>query len=92
QGEALVRERTSREFMVEFKDRFDDGMICVLLEEKCGIPALSDSSKVQSAGSKADALPASIADEIDAMWAQRVKPVTGHASFAELAAEIEALA
>ena len=91
QIEELVLERTSREFMVEHKDRFDDGMICVLLEEKCGIPANSDSSKVQASGSSVDALPASVAQEIDRMWAERIEPVTGHAHYASLAAEIEAL-
>ena len=90
--EALVMERTSREFMVEYKDRFDDGMFCAVLEEKCGIPANSDSSKVQSSGSSASALPDSVAQAIDAMWAERIAPVTGHADYASLAAEIDALA
>jgi hypothetical protein len=89
--EAMVIERTSREFMHEHKDRFDDGMLCVLLEEKCGIPANADSSKVQASGSKAEALPASVADAIDAMWAEQIAPVTGHADFASLAQEIETL-
>ena len=89
--EALVLERTTREFMHDHKDRFDDGMICTVLDEKCGIPAASDSSKVQSAGSSADALPASVAEAIDEMWADRAAPVTGHADFASLAEEIDAL-
>ncbi|MDJ0641585.1 MAG: sulfotransferase domain-containing protein [Erythrobacter sp.] len=89
--EALVLERTSRAFMVEYKDRFDDGMICAILEEKCGIPANSDSSKVQAAGSKADALPQSVGDAIDAMWAERIAPNTGHRDYASLASEIEEL-
>ncbi|MEM7667312.1 MAG: sulfotransferase domain-containing protein [Pseudomonadota bacterium] len=88
---ALVMERTSREFMVEHKDRFDDGMVCAVLEEKCGISAASDSSKVQSTGSSADVLPSVIADAIDAMWAERVLPRTGHPDFASLAAEVDAL-
>lgn len=89
--EALVLERTSREFMVEHKNRFDDGMICKILEEKCGVPANSDSSKVQASGSKAEALPQSISDAIDAMWAERIAPVTSHTDYASLASEIEAL-
>ncbi|MBD2842930.1 sulfotransferase domain-containing protein [Erythrobacter rubeus] len=88
--EELVMKRTTREFMHEHKDKFDDGMICRVLEEKCGIPAASDSSKVQSSGSSADALPASVADAIDAMWAERLLPVTGHADFVSLAAEVDA--
>lgn len=89
--EALVMGRTTREFMHEHKDRFDDGMICVVLDEKCGIPSNSDSSKVQSIGSNADALPASVVEAIDTMWAERITPVTGHADFASLAAEVDAV-
>jgi hypothetical protein len=88
---ALVLERTSREFMVTHKDRFDDAMVCAVLEERCGIAADSDSSKVQASGSSADALPTSVAEAIDAMWRERIAPVTGHADYALLAAEIEEL-
>jgi len=88
--EALVYERTSREFMAAHRDRFDDGMICRVLEEKAGVPATSDSTKVQATGSTLDALPPAIAEAIEAMWAERVAPVTGHADFASLAAEVDA--
>ena len=87
----MVLERTSREFMHDHKDKFDDLMVCQVLEERCGVPAASDSSKVQSEGSKADAVPSAIAEQIDAMWAERVEPVTGHANFASLAAEVDGL-
>lgn len=87
--EALVMESTTRDFMAAHKDRFDDGMICRVLEEKAGVPASSDSSKVQASGSTLDLLPPVIAEQIDAMWAERVRPVTGHADFAALAAEVE---
>ena len=43
-GEALVLDRTSRQFMVEHKDRFDDAMVCAVLEAKCGIAADADST------------------------------------------------
>ncbi|QIQ87236.1 sulfotransferase domain-containing protein [Erythrobacter sp.] len=87
--EALVLERTSRAFMAAHRDRFDDGMICRVLEEKAGVPAASDSAKVQDKGSTTDALPHSIAEAIDAMWAERVLSVTGHADFDTLAREVE---
>jgi hypothetical protein len=82
-------ESTTRDFMAAHKDRFDGSMICRVLEEKAGVPASSDSSKVQASGSTLDLLPPVIAEEIDAMWAERVRPVTGHADFAALAAEVE---
>ncbi|QYJ07568.1 sulfotransferase domain-containing protein [Qipengyuania flava] len=86
---ALVEEHTSREFMVAHKDRFDDAMVAKALEEKVGIPAASDSSKVQAEGSDAKVVPPSIAQQIDALWAERVAPATGHADFASLAAAID---
>ncbi|EAQ28833.1 hypothetical protein NAP1_14578 [Erythrobacter sp. NAP1] len=88
--EALVLDRTTREFMSEHEHVFDDAMVCAVLEERCGVEAASDSTKVQKSGSTLDALPASISDAIDAMWAERIAPVTGHADFASLANEVNA--
>ncbi|MBX7491910.1 sulfotransferase domain-containing protein [Qipengyuania sp. 1NDW9] len=89
---AAVAASTSREFMHEYKDRFDDAMVCAVMDEKLGIPASSDSTKVQAAGSDKKSVPEAIAAEIDRMWAERVEPVTGHADYASLAAEIDARA
>lgn len=85
----IVEQMTSREFMHAHKDRFDDAMMCALMEERLGIPADSDSTKVQAEGSKVEALPTAIADKLDAIWAERVTPVTGHADFASLSAELD---
>lgn len=85
-----VEAMTTREFMYAHKDRFDDGMACAVMEQKLGIPATSDSTKVQAEGSDAKQVPGSIARQIDEMWAKRVTPVTGHANFAELAQELDA--
>jgi hypothetical protein len=84
-----VEAMTSREFMYAHKDRFDDAMVCAAFENKLGIPADSDSTKVQQVGSDASVIPPAIAARIDAMWAERVTPATGHADFASLAAEVE---
>lgn len=89
---ALVEAHTTREFMHAHKDRFDDAMMCQVMERRLGIPADSDSTKVQAEGSDARLVPPAIAAQIDALWAERVAPVTGHADFASLAAEIDALA
>ncbi|QZD93926.1 sulfotransferase domain-containing protein [Qipengyuania gelatinilytica] len=86
----MVMAATTREFMHDHKDRFDDALVCAVMEERLGIPASSDSTKVQAKGSDATVLPASVTEAIDAMWAERVTPVTGHADFASLAAEIDA--
>lgn len=86
----MVEHMTSREFMHAHKDRFDDAMMCAVMQEKLGIPADSDSTKVQAQGSDAKIVPPSIAERIDGMWAERVAPVTGHTDFASLAAELDA--
>jgi len=88
----MVVEMTSREYMYRHKDKFDDAMNARAFEEKLGIPADSDSTKVQAKGSDAKLVPPAIAAQIDALWAERVAPVTGHADFASLAAEIDARA
>jgi hypothetical protein len=64
-------------------------MVCAALEAKLGIPADSDSTKVQEKGSEGAKIPRVIAARIDEIWAERVAPATGHADFASLAAEIE---
>lgn len=89
---AMVDRHTSREFMHAHKDKFDDRMMSDALAAKVGVPADSDSSKVQAAGSDSRVLPQSIADKIDAMWAQQVEPATGHADFNSLASALEARA
>jgi hypothetical protein len=89
---AQVDAMTSREFMYAHKDRFDDAMVCAALNQKLGIPADSDSTKVQEVGSDPGQVPPAIAEQIDALWAKRVAPATGHSDFASLAAEIEAAA
>jgi hypothetical protein len=86
---ATVLEMTSRDFMHAHKDRFDDAMFCKVLEERVGVPAASDSTKVQAVGSDAGVIPPVIADQIDGMWAERIAPVTGHEDFASLAAAID---
>ena len=90
--ESLVLERTTREFMSAHEHRFDDKMVCEVLEQRCGVAAASDSTKVQKTGSSAGALPQVIADQIDDLWAARIAPVTGHDDFASLAAEIDGAA
>lgn len=86
---AVVEHMTSRDFMAAHDDRFDDAMFCAAMEARIGIPAASDSVKVHAVASDAGALPAAVAERIDALWAERVLPVTGHADFAALAAAVD---
>lgn len=88
---AMIDEHSSREFMHAHKDRFDDRLVCDALDAKIGVPADSDSAKVHATASDGRTLPASVVEKIDALWAERIAPVTGHADFASLAAELETL-
>ncbi len=87
---ALTLERSSLRFMLAHKDRFDDFMMRRISEEKGGLPPGSDSAKVRAGkvGSHKAEMPASLAAQLDAIWAERVAPVTGFASYAELEAAL----
>lgn len=85
-----VEELSSREFMHAHKDKFDDVMIKNVMGELLGLHDL-ESSKVKSVGSDAKQVPPAIAAQIDALWAERIEPATGHKDFASLAAEIDDL-
>lgn len=86
----LVAERTSRDYMLAHQDKFDDRLVREALEVKIGVVAENDTTKVQKVGSDPRLIPRSVADRIDAMWAERVAPHTGHADFASLAAAVDA--
>ena len=86
---AMVEEMTSREFMYAHKDRFDDAMFTEAFERKLGLTEKSEATKVQAEGSDGALVPPAIVEQMDAMWAERVAPVTGHADFASLAAELD---
>ena len=90
QQAAQAEHMTGRDFMHAHHDRFDDAMFCAVMEARIGVPAASDSTKVQAVASDAAVLPPAIAARIDALWAERVAPVTGHKDFASLAAAIDA--
>jgi hypothetical protein len=87
---ALVTDLTSREYMHAHKDRFDDRMMSDAFAAKVGVPADSDSAKVHAKASDGATIPASAAAQVDALWAERIAPVTGHPNFASLADELDA--
>jgi hypothetical protein len=87
---ALTLERSSFDFMLEHKDRFDDVLMRTASETRCNLPPGSDSAKVRKGGSgghRAELTP-EIAAALDAKWAELVTPATGFADYAALEAEI----
>ena len=89
---AMVADHSSRAFMHAHQDKFDDGMFCSIMDQRLGIPDDGDSTKVQAVASDSKQVPPAIAAMIEALWAERIAPITGHADFAALAAEIDSLA
>jgi len=89
---ALARERSSIDFMLAHKDRYDDAILRRVSETRCNLPPGSDSAKVRKGGvggHKAE-LPRDIAAAMDAKWRETVTPVTGHADYASLEAALRA--
>jgi hypothetical protein len=86
---ALTVERTSRDYMLANKHRFDDFMMRGLSEAAGGLPPGSDSAKVRAGTSyrRAELTPA-LAEEMDRIWAKTITPVLGFRDFAELEAAL----
>jgi hypothetical protein len=87
---ALTLERSSLDFMLAHKDRFDDALMRAASEVRCNLPPGSDSAKVRKGGSgghKAELSPG-IAAALDAKWAEIVTPATGFADYAALEAQV----
>jgi hypothetical protein len=87
---ALTLQRSSFDFMLEHKDRFDDLLMRTASETRCNLPPGSDSAKVRKGAAgqgKAELTPALIA-LLDEQWAKIVTPATGFADYAALEAAI----
>ena len=82
----LTLEHTSRAFMLQHKDRFDDAMMRAASERDGGLPPGSDSAKIRAAGAgkRRDELPESISRDCDEIWLSDVAPHIGFEDFAGL--------
>lgn len=87
---AKAEEHSSIEFMLEYRDRFDDAMMRSKLERDGALPKGSDSAKVRKgkAGGAAS-LPSGIVDEIDTLWREEMLECTGCETYADLMAALE---
>jgi hypothetical protein len=86
----LTLERTSLAFMLAHKDKFDDLMMRRKSEERCNLPAGSDSAKVRKGGSGGHraALSPQVAAMLDEAWAGEAAAATGFAGYADLEAAL----
>ena len=89
----LTLERSSLNYMIAHKDKFDDAMCRAKSEERCDLPAGSEATKVRVGGinTHRDELPSDLVRRIDAVWQERITPRTGHPDYAALDADIRKL-
>lgn len=87
---ALTLRNSSREFMLQHKDRFDDPILRRISEIRCNLPAGSDSAKVRP---KAAGAPSLMSEAVEArlerIWQDRVTPATGLKDYAALRASLD---
>ena len=90
----LTIEHTSRDFMLRYKDRYDDAMLRELSETRGGLPPGSDSAKVRQAGSnrRQAELPEAISREMDEIWHSDVAPTIGFSDYDSLEKALRTLA
>ena len=85
----LTLERTSRDYMLAHRDRFDDALMRKLSEDLGGLPDRSDSAKVRAGDpGHSDELPSALSERMDEIWTARITSTLGFANFAELEAEL----
>ena len=90
----LTLDRSSIEYMLAHKDRFDDAMMRRISEARAGLPPGSDSAKVRKggAGGHRNAMTPELSLRMDQMWTAAVTPITGHPDYAALENDVRQLA
>jgi hypothetical protein len=90
----LTLDRSSIGYMLAHKDRFDEAMVRQLSETRAGLPPGSDSAKVRQGGvgGHRGLISPELSLRMDQMWAATVTPITGHADYAALEADVRRLA
>lgn len=87
---AVTVEHSSRSFMLEHKECFDDAMMRAKSERVAGLPPDSDSAKIRQAGQapRRTALPSALRQEFAEIWLSDVTPHTGLPDYPSLEAEL----
>ena len=82
----ITEEHASLDFMLKHKDRFDDYMLRTLSEERSGLPAGSDSSKVREGqvGSRKKGISEEVQAELDEVWRREITETIGFVSYEAL--------
>ena len=84
---AITLKHSSREYMLRYRDRFDDAMLRKQSEELVGLPPGSDSSKV-TAGSSDLSLSDDTMALFDKAWHDEITEPLGYATYGDLIAAL----
>ena len=90
----IVVRQSSLDFMLKYKDRFDDLLMRQHSEAVAGLPPGSDSAKVRSGkvGSHRTELPKELSLEMDSIWQEEVEAKLGFPTYEALRKELVAAA
>lgn len=90
---SLTLERSSLAYMLAHRDRFDEAMLRQMSETRAGLPPGSDSAKVRQGGvgGHRGVISPELCLRMDQMWTAAVTPITGHADYAALEADVRQL-
>ncbi len=84
---SLVARQSSRTFMAEHAERFDEHVLREARDRVWGFPPGGGSTKVQSLGSRAE-IDERLAADLDAIWRTEIESTLGFASYADLRASL----
>ena len=87
----LTLHNSSIDFMLKHVDRFDDAMVRNLSEERCNLPAGSNSAKVHQgkAGAHRKSLSTEIISKLDEVWQEEIYQTLGFQNYDALSATID---
>ena len=80
----LVVERSTRRFMVDHANQFDDHLLFDAMHESWGLPAAGSAAKVQSQGVTITDLSPELAADLDAIWRSEITPTLGFPTYKAL--------
>jgi len=89
---ATVLHQSSRAFMLQHRERFQEHRLIRLLSERAGLPEPIDASMVAARSTRAQtSLPPALEAWLDAIWAEHLTPYIGCKDYDELRAALGAL-
>jgi hypothetical protein len=88
--QSVATEQASFSFMKAHEGQFNDNVLRALRNRPTGLPDDAYNTKVRAGrvGDNADTISGSLRNDLNALWAEIVLPVTGHADYPSLRADV----